>query len=63
MFGNAATAPGLCERKGPALADVDKQDVEQPRHGLVANVDGLTLYVGPRVDGQDRELLEKVCHA
>jgi hypothetical protein len=61
MCGNAATEPGLRERKGPALADVDEQDVEQPRHGLVANVDGLNLYVGPRVDGKDGELLEKVC--
>jgi hypothetical protein len=34
-------------------ADVDEQDVEQPRNGLVANVDGLNLYVGPRLDGKD----------
>ncbi len=35
--------------------------MEQPRHGLVANVEGLNLDVGPRMDGKDRELLEEVC--
>ena len=61
MCGNAAMTAGVRERRGPALADVDEQDVEQPRNGTVANVEGLNLYVGPRMDGKDRALLEKVC--
>jgi hypothetical protein len=61
MCGNSAVAAGVRERMGPALADVDEQEAEQPRNGVVANADGLNLYVGPRMDGKDRVLLEKVC--
>jgi hypothetical protein len=34
--------------------DVDEQSAEQPRKGVVANVDGLNLCVGQRIDGTER---------
>jgi hypothetical protein len=61
MCGNAALAAGLRERMGRALADVEEQEAKQPRNGVVANADGLHLFVCPRMDGKDRMLLEKVC--
>jgi hypothetical protein len=61
VCGSAAVAAGVRERVGPARADVDGQDVEQPGHGLVATVDGLNLDVGPRMDGRTARWWRKVC--
>src|SRR3954454_4429305 len=52
---------GCGKRAGPALALVDDEEVEQPRGGLVANVDGLNLYASPVIDGGERERLEHIC--
>ena len=41
--GNLALSLGKRERAGPALGEVDEDDVEHPREGLVANVAGLNV--------------------
>ncbi len=58
---NTALTVGQRARSGPALAVVEEEDVERPRGGLVARVDGLNLYASDAIPAGDRELLEKLC--
>ena len=58
---NVARGHGTRERRGPALGLVDEDDVEHPRGGAAANVDGMNLYASGVLDGVDRERLEVLC--
>ena len=49
------------ERRGAALSLVDEDELEHPRHGISASVDGLNVYASAPLDGRDRELMERVC--
>ena len=56
-----AMTTGNREKSGPALSLADEEEVEQPRGGMVARVNGLNLYPSSVIDGKDRQLVERVC--
>ncbi|MEW5854998.1 MAG: transposase zinc-binding domain-containing protein [Myxococcota bacterium] len=55
-----AMAPGQRERSGPALSVVHEDEVERPRGGCTARVEGFDVYASDAIDGEDRETLERV---
>jgi hypothetical protein len=59
--GQLALAPGKRERSGPALSIVDEEQVERPRTGTSASVNGVNVYASSPVDETDRETRERLC--
>jgi len=59
--GQLALTQGKRERSGPALSPVDEDEVEHPRGGTSATVNGVNVYASSPVDGEDRETLERLC--